>query len=108
SRVANGLLACCARPQTRVAVLDKNSDVFFELLFGATKDRDVLVSINWRLAPPEIAYILNDAEAEILFVGEEYIPVVERLRSELRTVKQVVILSGEHPEWEGYTEWRDR
>ena len=73
SRVANGLLATCATAQARVAVLDKNSDQFFELLFGAAKARDVLVPVNWRLAPAEIAYIVNDAEAEVLFVGEEYV-----------------------------------
>jgi acyl-CoA synthetase (AMP-forming)/AMP-acid ligase II len=108
SRVANGIRATCTATQARVAVLDKNSDLFYELLFGAAKARDVLVAVNWRLAPPEVAYIVNDAEAEILFVGEEYVQIVEQLRPELRTVKQVVILSGCHPEWEGYAQWRDR
>jgi len=108
SRVANGLLATCSTSQARVAVLDKNSDQFFELWFGATKARDALVPVNWRLAPAEIAYIVNDAEAEILFVGEEYVETIERLLPELRTVKQVVSLAGGHPEWEEYTAWRDR
>ena len=108
SRVANGLLATCSTSQARVAVLDKNSDQFFELLFGATKARDVLVPVNWRLAPAEIAYIVNDAEAEILFVGEEYVDTIAQLLPELRTVKQVIALAGNHPHWEEYTAWRDR
>jgi acyl-CoA synthetase (AMP-forming)/AMP-acid ligase II len=108
SRVANGLLAACSTVQARVGILDKNSDLFFELLFGAAKARAVLVPVNWRLAPAEIAFILNDAEAEVLFVGEEYIPLIEQLLPELRTVKQVIALSGSHPVWEGYFEWRDR
>src|SRR5688572_12288413 len=108
NRVANGLLASCATTQARAAVLDKNSDQFFELVFGAAKARDVLVPVNWRLAPPEIAYVVNDAEAEILFVGEEYVALVEQLRPELRTVKQIIALAGGHPEWEGYFSWRDR
>jgi acyl-CoA synthetase (AMP-forming)/AMP-acid ligase II len=108
NRVANGLRATCTSAQARVAVLDKNSDYFFELLFGAAKARDVLVPVNWRLAPAEIAYILTDAEAEVLFVGEEYVGLVEQLRSKLRTAKQIVALGGGHPEWEGYTAWRDR
>jgi acyl-CoA synthetase (AMP-forming)/AMP-acid ligase II len=102
SRVANGLLATCATTQARVAVLDKNSDSFFELLFGAARARDVLVPVNWRLAPPEIAYVVNDAQAEILFVGDEYVDTIQSLLPELRTVKQVVALSGGHPDWEGY------
>jgi long-chain acyl-CoA synthetase len=108
SRVANGLLASCPTPQTRVALLDKNSDQFYEVLLGAAKARLVTVPVNWRLAPAEIAYILNDAMAEVLFVGEEYFPIVEQLRPELRTVTQVIALSGRHPEWEGYVRWRDR
>ena len=55
-RVANRLLATCAGPQSRVAVLDKKPGSFFELVFGAAKARDVLVPVNWRLAPVEIAY----------------------------------------------------
>jgi acyl-CoA synthetase (AMP-forming)/AMP-acid ligase II len=108
SRVANGLLATCPTAQARVALLDKNSDQFFELWFGAAKARDVLVPVNWRLAPAEIAYILNDAEAELLFVGEEYVTTVERLLPELRTVKQVIALAGRCSAWEGYAAWRDR
>jgi len=107
SRVANGLLATCTTAQARIAVLDKNSDLFYELLFGAAKARDVLVPVNWRLAPPEIAYIVNDAEAELLFVGEEYVETIERLLPELRTVKRVIALAGGHPAWEGYAAWRD-
>jgi acyl-CoA synthetase (AMP-forming)/AMP-acid ligase II len=108
NRVANGLLAACTSAQARVGLLDKNSDQFFELLFGAIKARDVLVPVNWRLAPAEMAYILNDAEAELLFVGEEYLGLVEQVRPELRTVKQVIALSGSHPTWENYDDWRDR
>ena len=52
NRVANGLRAITPTNQTRVALLDKNSDVFFEVLFGAAKAGDVLAQVNWRLAPP--------------------------------------------------------
>ncbi|HYD07526.1 MAG TPA: AMP-binding protein, partial [Reyranella sp.] len=77
SQVANALIAEGVRPQARVAHLDKSSDQFFELLFGVAKANAVMVSVNWRLAPPEVLHIVNDAEAEILFVGEEYFPVIE-------------------------------
>ena len=85
SRVAHGLIAEGVGPQARVAHLDKSSDIFFELLFGAAKANAVMVSVNWRLAPPEVLHIINDAEAEILFVGEEYFPVIEKIRDQLTT-----------------------
>jgi acyl-CoA synthetase (AMP-forming)/AMP-acid ligase II len=107
SAVANALIADGVRPQARVAHLDKSSDQFFELLFGTAKANAVMVSVNWRLAPPEVLHIVNDAEAEILFVGEEYFAVIDRIRGELKTVRRIVAF-GRHPEWEPFERWRDR
>src|SRR4030095_12970972 len=90
SRVAQGLIAEGIKPQARVAHLDKSSDIFFELLFGTAKAGAVIVSVNWRLAAPEVLHILNDAEAEILFVGEEFFPVIDKIRDELKTVRKIV------------------
>ena len=89
-RVANGLIADGIKPQARVAHLDKSSDIFFELLFGVAKANAVMVSVNWRLAAPEVLHIVNDAKAEILFVGEEFFPVVEKISDELKTVRKIV------------------
>ena len=108
SRVANGLIAEGIRPQTRIAHLDKSSDLFFELLFGIAKANAVMVSVNWRLAAPEVQHIINDAEAEILFVGEEYLAVAEKIRNDLKTVRKIVILGDRHGAWESFETWRDR
>jgi long-chain acyl-CoA synthetase len=94
SRVANGLIADGIKPQARIAHLDKSSDIFFELLFGVAKANAVMVSVNWRLAAPEVLHIVNDAKAEILFVGEEFFPVVEKIRDQLTTVRKVVAFGG--------------
>jgi acyl-CoA synthetase (AMP-forming)/AMP-acid ligase II len=108
SQVANALIEEGVRPQRRIAHLDKSSDRFFELLFGAAKANAVMVSVNWRLAPPEVAQIVNDAEAEMLFVGAEFFPVIEKIRDGLRTVRKIVALDGGHPGWEPFAAWRDR
>jgi len=108
SQIANGLIGEGLRPQARVAHLDKSSDLFFELMFGVVKASAVMVSVNWRLAPPEVLHIINDAEAEILFVGEEYFPVIEKIRGELTTVRKIVTMGGRHVAWEPITAFRDR
>jgi acyl-CoA synthetase (AMP-forming)/AMP-acid ligase II len=108
NRVANALIADGVRPQARIAHLDKSSDLFFELLFGVAKANAVMVSVNWRLAPPEVLHIVNDAEAEILFVGEEYFPVVEKIRDGLKTVRRIVTLGGRHAGWDDFAAWRDK
>lgn len=108
SRVANGLIAEGVRPQVRIAQLDKSSDLFFELFFGAAKANAVMVSVNWRLAPPEVLHIVNDAEAELLFVGEEFFPVIDKIRDQLKTVRKIVTMGSTHPAWESFIDWRDR
>ena len=108
SKVAQGLIADGIRPQRRVAHLDKSSDLFFELLFGVAKAGAVMVSVNWRLAPPEVLHIVNDAEAEILFVGEEFFPLIEQIRGALKTVRKIIAIDGKHAAWESFTAWRDR
>ena len=72
NQVANGLATLGVQPQKHIAYLGKNSDLYFELLYGAAKARAILAPVNWRLAPPEIAYIVNDCAAEVLSVGPEF------------------------------------
>ena len=76
SRAANVLAGLGVGPGDRVAVLDKNSPAHYELLFGAAKLGAVLVGINFRLARPEVAAILDDAEPAVLAVGAEFTALV--------------------------------
>ncbi len=107
SQVANGLIAAGVNPQARIAYLDKNSDRFFEVTFGSAKANAVMVAVNWRLAPPEVAYVINDALAEVLFVGKEFFPIAEKVLGDLKTVKTVIALDEAHDGWEHYPAWRD-
>jgi acyl-CoA synthetase (AMP-forming)/AMP-acid ligase II len=107
NQAANGLIAEGLKPQTRIAILDKNSDAFFEVLFAAAKSNIVLVAVNWRLSPTEIAYVINDAEAELLFVGQEYFSTIEQIRAELASVTGIISLDARHGEWAFYEEWRE-
>ena len=48
---------------------------------------------------------MNDARAELLFVGRDFYPVIDRLRPDLTTVRRVVALDDDHAEWPGYAAW---
>ena len=63
NQVGAALAAAGVAPGDRVAYLGKNTLAFFELLFGASKAGAVTVPVNWRLAPAEIADILDDSTA---------------------------------------------
>jgi acyl-CoA synthetase (AMP-forming)/AMP-acid ligase II len=105
NQVANGLIAEDVRPQARIAYLSKNAPAFFDLWFGAAKADVVLVPVNFRLAPPEAAYVIDDAGAELLFVGADFYPLVETIARNLKSVRRIVALDGPHDGWIGYAEW---
>jgi long-chain acyl-CoA synthetase len=101
SRVAQALLASGVRAGDRVAFLDKNTPEFFEVQLGAAKIGAVMVAVNWRLAPPEIAFTVNDACAPVIVVGEEFRPAVDACRDALQTVKEVVVVGDVYEAWIG-------
>src|SRR5262249_38086620 len=59
NQVASGLIAEGVGRQRRIAILSKNGPAFFELWFGAAKVDVVLVPVNFRLAAPEVAYVVE-------------------------------------------------
>jgi long-chain acyl-CoA synthetase len=107
SRVAQGLRAEGVGSQDRIAFLDKNSPAYFSFLFGGAKLNAVTVAVNWRLAPPEMEYILNDSEAKVLLVGEEFLGHLKKFGPNLKHVRKVVV-AGSSPGHESYEEWLGR
>jgi fatty-acyl-CoA synthase len=108
SQLANGLIAAGVRRHARVALLDWNSDRYFEVLFATAKAGGALVGINARLAAAEVSYVLADAEAEVLFVGKEHYALIEEIAGSLPGLRLIVALHGGHPRWPDYATWRER
>jgi fatty-acyl-CoA synthase len=107
NRVANGLKALGVKPHERVAYLGKNSDIYFELLLGAMKANVVMAPVNWRLAGPEIAFIVEDCKAAVLFVGPEFVDQVRRIQAQLPSVRTFMTTEGGAPDWLDFIPWRD-
>ena len=105
NRVANGLITEGVRPRSRIAILSKNTPAFFDLWFGAAKADVVLVPVNFRLAPQEMAYVVEDAGAELLFVSPDFYPVIEKVAHDLKTVRRIIALDGAHGSWTSYADW---
>ncbi|GAA3236307.1 fatty acid--CoA ligase [Pseudonocardia petroleophila] len=92
SQVAHALVRDGVRPGDRVAVLTRNRTEWFELLFGAARAGAVLVGLNWRLAPPEIAAIAADAAPALVLAGSAE-------RALLPSGFRVVDLDSDHEAW---------
>ncbi len=108
SRVAQGLIGLKQKPDARIGHIGKNNDRYFEVVLGAFKARGVIVGVNWRLAVPEIAYVLNDAGCEVLFVGKDFYSIIEKTLPHCAKLKHVIAMDGGHAEWASYEAWRDQ
>jgi acyl-CoA synthetase (AMP-forming)/AMP-acid ligase II len=92
NQVAHALLREGLQPGERVAILGKESLDSVLVLFGAAKAHAVSVGLNWRLTPEELAYILQDSGARLLFVDEESAGLVPRLLEQLQAPLRVIVL----------------
>ena len=104
AQVAQGLRRAGVKSQDRVAFLDKNGIEHFEVFYGCAMLNAVSVDVNWRLAAPEVAFIVNDSEAEVFIVGQEFVPVLDAIISDLTKVKTVIVIGG-HPSHNDYERW---
>lgn len=68
----------------RVSILAKNSSDYYEVLFGCGKMGAILNPLNWRLAVPELAYIINDCAPRVLIYEPEFAEKVNGLRPSIR------------------------
>ena len=105
SRCANGLIAAGVKPGDRVGHLAKGNDDFFVLWFGCLKAGACLNPINWRLAPPEVAFIANDAGAQVLVAGADFAGMVAGLRADIPKVHTVIQFEPGHAEWPDFRGW---
>jgi fatty-acyl-CoA synthase len=100
ARQAGALRSLGMQSGERVAFLSANCHRLLEGYYGVVEAGCVLLPLNVRLAWQELAYILNDAEASVLFFEEQFIPLVESFRKDLSSVKHFIPLDFKpHQPW---------
>jgi acyl-CoA synthetase (AMP-forming)/AMP-acid ligase II len=95
NRLANALLLRGVKKRDHVGLLVQNSREMLEIFFAAGKIGAVNVPVNTRLSPPEIAYILNNADVKILFLGENFIGTIEKIKGNLPLVREYILIEKE-------------
>jgi len=98
NRVANAMLKMGLKRGDRVAVLSLNEPEFLELYYGLGKIGVVLVPLNFRLAPPEVAYIANDCDADTFIFGKEFAPLAEAIRDQI-PARVFLAIMDTPPDW---------
>ncbi|HEX2651361.1 MAG TPA: long-chain-fatty-acid--CoA ligase [Burkholderiales bacterium] len=95
-RVARGFASLGIGPGDRVACLTKHTAECVALVLGANKIGAVCMPVNWRLAPPEIEYIVNNGRAKFMLCDRLFVSALEKVTAE--SVKTTVITE-EFSQW---------
>ena len=93
------------RPGERIAFLDKNNPACIETTLASALTGAATAVINFRLSPAEIAYIINDAQAAIVMVGAELAGVIDGIRDQLPSVRQVIVVGSAGELEDQYEAW---
>jgi acyl-CoA synthetase (AMP-forming)/AMP-acid ligase II len=99
-RLAQALERLGLKPGDRVATLAMNHSRHMTAWYGAIGMGGVIHTVNPRLFPEQLIYILNHAEDRVLFYDHVFSPLVEALKPYLETVEHFVRFDGPGGEFE--------
>ncbi|MDR5777321.1 MULTISPECIES: AMP-binding protein [unclassified Caballeronia] len=94
-QLASALNELGVRHQDRVAVMSTNRLEYIELYGACEWAGYILTHVNFRLAAPEVLYILSDSTPRVVFFEEKYLALMESLRAQLPAVEHWVCIGGE-------------
>ncbi len=104
-RIAAALAGVGLGPGDRLAILSKNSIEYVLLYYAASRVGVVPVPLNYRLAPAEWAWIVNDARVRLLIAAAEYVGAVDGIRDALGKVEHFVAIGAGADAWTPWQAW---
>ncbi|HEY5532446.1 MAG TPA: long-chain fatty acid--CoA ligase [Candidatus Anoxymicrobiaceae bacterium] len=105
NRVANALPSVGIALGERIAALLPNNPEFLELLFATSKIGAIMVPLNYRLGPAELAYMLEDSGATVLVYAPEFAEHVAALKELAGGVRYRIAVGGGNEGDLDYDEW---
>jgi fatty-acyl-CoA synthase len=93
--LAGALVEAAVKPGDRVAFLGLNCHRLLEAYYGVLEAGAVLLPLNVRLAPQELAYILNDSGSKVLFLEKQFLEMVDSFRGSVSSVETYCLLDAE-------------
>lgn len=98
-RVAAAIVSEGIGPGSHIGMLAKNCLEFWELWFGAAKAGCALALLNWRLAEPELAELVDDAGTPLLVAGPEFGGMAARAAGVVGRGTRVLVLGEAWDTW---------
>jgi fatty-acyl-CoA synthase len=96
-QLAAGVLSEGVQRGDRVAYLSFNNNQLLEGYYGVPLARAIVLPLNVRLTPIELAAILNHASARMLIFEQDFAPIVQHLRQACPTIERYVAIDGASP-----------
>jgi fatty-acyl-CoA synthase len=106
-RLANALSDLGMKKGDRFAALAYNAVEWMEIYAASAKGGFICVPLMFRLAGPEMEYILNHCEAKVLIVQDQWVDHVNGMKKNLSTVEHYVSFAVENPKFDGYLSYED-
>jgi fatty-acyl-CoA synthase len=91
--LANCLAGLGIQPGDTVAVFDYDSHRYLECFFAVPMMGAILQTANWRLSADQILYTINHAEAKMIIINAEFLPLLAPIREKLETVQTIVTIA---------------
>ncbi len=92
NRLASALTGLGVGYDDTVGVMDWDSHRYLECFFAVPMMGSVLHTVNVRLSAEQIVYTVNHAEDTVLLVNEEFVPLLESIAGQLKTVRKIILL----------------
>ena len=105
-RMARALVGAGLAKGDRVCWLGKNSGLYFTLFAAVSRAGLVIAPIGWRLAAPEVAYVLKDTKAPLLVCEPAFADVAKEAAGQVGTVGKT-LATGATDGLETFDEWLD-
>jgi len=100
NRLARALASLGLKKGDRIGMLSVNCPQFMEAYFAAAKRGAIFTPLNFRAKADELAHMIRNAELTLLLVGSRYLELVDTLRAQLPSVKEIIAIedgnSGTH------------
>ena len=81
-----------ASHQAKVAIYTYNHPAYMEAVYAAFKAALVPVNVNYRYREEELRYLLDNADAEIVVVHEDFLDLLASVRDTLPQIKGVLVV----------------
>jgi acyl-CoA synthetase (AMP-forming)/AMP-acid ligase II len=107
NRMAHAFLDVGMQKGDRLAWLSRNCIEAMLVSYAASKVGVVPTPLNYRLAPPEWAYIIGDSGARVLVVEHEMCAGVDRIRDKLEKVEHFICLGDAPAGWTSFAQWME-